>query len=188
MTPPTAVEADAHRDAVAVWPSIAAWGGGLILVALGAGALTAADGGPALATTAILLLVAGAAVIAWGTVTLIRARVVVPKAGIAGAMASAALAIAAFAQDPVRMGILAVAPAVALLVVTAVACALRLRGPAGGGPYAGSGGPRRLRVAEIIVGAILASALVTPALASVEAGHLAPPGENVVTPDIGHQH
>ena len=42
------------------WPAIAAWGGGLIQLALGAGAITAVGGGPAIRVAGIVLIVIGA--------------------------------------------------------------------------------------------------------------------------------
>jgi len=176
----------AERSAAAAWPSIAAWSGGLILLALGAGALTAGEGGPAIRAMGIALAAAGAAAIGWGVATLILGRTVVPRIGVAGAMASAGIVVTAFALDPVRMGILAVAPAVAMLLVAGIGCALELRARRSR-PHR-SGGAGRARLAEIIIGAVLAAAVVTPALSAVEAGYLAPAGGDVVVPDIGHHH
>ncbi|MGF6822195.1 hypothetical protein M2317_001099 [Microbacterium sp. ZKA21] len=180
-----ALPAPSSRSAAA-WPSIAAWSGGLILLALGAGALTAAEGGPAIRSMGAALVAAGAAAIGWGAASLILRRTLAPRSGIAGAMASAAIAVAAFVLDPARMGILAIAPAVAMLLVVGVACALELRAVRS---RSGRGGnAERGRLAEIIVGAVLAAAIVTPALSAVEAGYLAPAGGTVVIPDTGHHH
>ncbi|WP_460796521.1 hypothetical protein [Microbacterium sp. GXF0217] len=178
--------ARAERSTAAAWPSIAAWSGGLILLALGAGALTAPEGAPGIRAMGGALLAAGTAAIGWGAATLILGRTIAPRIGIAGAMASAAIAVAAFALDPTRMGILAVAPAVAMLLVTGVACALELRALRAPSPLRRSSG--RARVAEIVIGAVIAAAIVTPALSSVESGYLAPAGGDVVIPDIGHHH
>ncbi|MFB7250023.1 hypothetical protein [Microbacterium sp. NPDC056234] len=182
----TALAAPARRATVAVWPSIAAWSGGLILLALGAGALTAAQGAPAIRLMGVALVAAGAVAIGWGAATLILGRTLAPRIGVVGAMASAAIAVAAFALDPSRMGILAVAPAVALLLVVGVACALELRALRSRPRQDGT--PGRARLAEIIIGAVLAAAVVTPALSAVEAGYLAPAGGDVVIPDTGHHH
>ena len=170
----------------AAWPSIAAWSGGLILLALGAGALTAADAAPGIRAMGVLLAAAGTAAIGWGAATLIIGRPIAPRTGVAGAMAGAGIAVAAFALDPTRMGILAVAPAVAMLLVTGVACALELRALRAPSPLRRSSG--RARIAEIVIGAVIAAAIVTPALSSVESGFLAPSGGGVVIPDTGHHH
>lgn len=186
QTTTTALPVRAERATVAAWPSIAAWSGGLILLALGAGALTAAEGGATIRSIGVALAAAGAVAIGWGTANLILGRALAPRIGVAGAMASAAIAVAAFALDPGRMGILAVAPAVGLLLLAGIACALELRAPRSGARHGGN--PRRARLAEIIIGAVLAAAVVTPALSAVEAGYLAPAGGDVVIPDVGHQH
>lgn len=172
----------------AVWPSIAAWSGGLIQLALGAGAVTTAGGGVALHAAGVVLLALGGAAIAWGTAALLRGRAVVPRLGMIGALGGAFAAVAGFVLDPARMSILAVAPAVALLVVASLGCAVGLR--AERAPSRRDARmPGRPRIVELIVGAVLAAAVVTPALAATEAGFLAPvDGGTVVVPDTGHHH
>ena len=54
------------RAATPSWAAIAAWGGGLIQLALGAGAITGVGGGLALQAVGILLTVLGAAALGWG--------------------------------------------------------------------------------------------------------------------------
>src|SRR4051794_25917789 len=69
------------------WPAVAALGGGLVQLALGAGAITAAEGGLAIRVVGILLALIGAAAIGWGAATLARGRLVVPRVSIAGSLA-----------------------------------------------------------------------------------------------------
>ncbi|WP_243229593.1 hypothetical protein [Microbacterium sp. CIAB417] len=182
----TATAAPRQGVAVASWPSIAAWGGGLILLALGAGASTAAEIAPPVRGVAMALVGAGAAFIGWGTAALVVGRIVAPRVGLGAAAAAAALAILAFVLDPVRMGILAVAPAIALLAVVGIACGRERRAPRGRSSKGAA--PGRVRMAELAIAAVLAAAIVTPALAAVEAGNLAPAGGDVVIPDTGHHH
>jgi hypothetical protein len=109
------------------WPAVAAWGGGLVQLALGAGAITAAEGGPAIRVAGMLLVVIGAVAIGWGAATLARGRIVVPRLGIGGSLAGIPIAVATMSLDPTRVSVFAVAAASALLVAVALGCALALR-------------------------------------------------------------
>lgn len=155
----------ALRGAVPSWAAVAAWGAGLIELALGAGALTG-DGAARGAGTALVAL--GVAGLVWGAATLVRGRIVVPRTGAAGTLAGFGVGIAALAADPARMSVLAVAASSALLVAVALACVTRLRGRDGGTDASSP----RLRV--LVVAAIVVAGVVTPALGATEAGVLAP--------------
>ena len=109
------------------WPAIAAWGGGLIQLALGAGAITSDGASPAIRVAGILLVVIGAGAIGWGAATLARGRIVVPRLSIAGSLAGILAAAGAMALDPTRVSVFAVAAAIALLIAVALGCALELR-------------------------------------------------------------
>jgi hypothetical protein len=155
------------------WAAIAAWGGGLIQLALGAGAITGAGEGLAVRAAGILLAAIGAAAIGWGAVTLARGRVAVPRLGIAGSLAGIVAAATAMALDPTRTSVFAVAATTALLVVVALGCARALRAVPGRTTDAGH--PRLL---GLVVAAVVVAAVVTPALAATEAGqHAVPHGE-----------
>ena len=152
------------RGAAVSWAAVAAWGAGLIELALGAGALS--QGGAARGA-GILLLALGAAGLVWGAATLARGRIVVPRAGVAGAFAGIAANTIAFAADPVRTSILATAAAMALLVTIALACASVVRARSRGTDAAPP------RIWAILVAATVVAALVTPALGATEAGRSA---------------
>ena len=165
-----------------MWPAVVAWGGGLVQLALGAGAITAAEGGPAIRVAGILLAVLGTAAIGWGAATLARGRTVVPRLSIAGSLAGILAAAAAMALDPVRVSVFAVAVAIALLVAVAFGCARTLRRNRLDVRAADAG---RGRLIGLLVAAVLVAGIVTPALAATEAGHHAVPhGE--MTDHSGH--
>ncbi|WP_139230938.1 hypothetical protein [Microbacterium sp. cf046] len=178
MTAPRATEVGAQGGIAAApsWPALAAWGAGLVQLALGAGAITG-DGGPAIRMAGILLLVVGAAAIGWGAVALARGRIVVPRAGVAGSLAVILISVAAMALDPTRVSVFAVAASLVLSIATALGCALALRAAARASRTKDAGARR---VVGLVVGAFLVAALVTPALAATEAGqHAVPHGEMV---------
>ncbi len=76
------------------WPAIAAWGGGLVQLALGAGAITTEGASPAIRVAGIVLVVIGAGALGWGAATLARGRIVVPRLSIAGSLAGIFAAVA----------------------------------------------------------------------------------------------
>ncbi|MFE7846131.1 hypothetical protein ACFUTX_13170 [Microbacterium sp. NPDC057407] len=169
--------AGAFHGAGASWAAVAAWGAGLIELAVGAGALT--QGGAARGA-GIALVALGAGGLAWGAVTLARGRIVVPRTAVAGALAGTAAVVAALAADPVRTSVLAAASAAALLLTIAFACAARVRAASRGRTDAAPP-----RVWAILVAATLVAGVVTPALGATEAGRNAVPhGEHFVDP--GH--
>ena len=161
------------------WPAIAAWGGGLIQLALGAGAITTEGASPAIRVAGILLVVIGAGAIGWGAATLAQGRIVVPRLSIAGSLAGILAAAGAMALDPTRVSVFAVAAASALLIAVALGSALELRR---------EGQPRSKRhLVGLIVGAVLVAGIVTPALAATEAGqHAVPHGEHLEMVEPGH--
>lgn len=145
--------------------AVAAWGAGLLQIALGAGMLTS-DGA---ARGAGLALVAfGAGALAWGASTLARGRPVVPRLGIGGALAGMGAAAVTLAIDPVRISAVAVAAASALLVVAALACAVRLRAR----EKTTDAAP--LRLSALFAAAVVVAAIASPALATTEAARHAP--------------
>jgi hypothetical protein len=162
---------------VSSWPAFAAWGGGLIQLALGAGAITGVGRDPAIRAAGIFLIVIGAVAIGWGAATLARGRIVVPRLSIAGSLAGILTTAATMALDPTRVSVFAVAAASALLVVVALGCALALR--------RASHPPRlpdaaRPRLIGLLVAALLVAGVVTPALAATNAGqHAVPHGEMI---------
>ncbi len=174
----------AHRMRAAVrggllsGAAVAAWGAGLIELALGAGAVT--QGGAARGA-GVVLVALGAGALAWGAVSLVRGRLVVPRTGVAASLAGIAAGAAVLAADPVRTSIAAVAAVAVLLLATALACAMRLRARDG---RADAAPPR---VWAIVAASVVVAALVTPALAATDAGRSAVPhGEHGITDPAHH--
>ena len=160
------------------WPAIAAWGSGLVQLALGAGAITAEGGGPAIRMAGILLVVIGAAAIGWGAVTLARGRTVVPRLSIGGSLAGILVATTAMVLDPVRVSVFAVAASIVLSIAVSLGCALTMRQTRHARSTKPDAGPRRL--IALVVAAVLVAGVATPALAATEAGqHAVPHGEMV---------
>lgn len=164
------------RGAVVGWAAVAAWGAGLIELAIGAGALP--QGGVSRGA-GVILLALGAGGLVWGAAALARGRIVVPRAGVVGALAGLAAVTTALVADPVRTSVIATAAALALLVTIALACAATLRQrktPDAAPP----------RIWAILVAAILVAALVTPALGATEAGRNATGHSGHLFVDPGH--
>ncbi len=161
------------------WAAIAAWGGGLVQLALGAGAVTATDGSPAIRVAGFVLIVMGAAAIGWGAATLARGRIVVPRLVVGGSLAGILSAVATMtarssADQRVRRG---------GGIRSADRRGARQRARAAPGRSPGSGtatDAARPRLVGLVVGAVLVAGVVTPALAATEAGqHAVPHGEMV---------
>lgn len=163
------------------WPALTAWGAGLIQLALGAGALTGAQGGVVLHSAGIALVGFGAAGFAWGGATLARGRLVVPRAGVVGVLAGIVALAAALGAGPARISPLAVAVASALLLATGLACARAVRLHRSGRVDAA---PPRMLV--LLASAVLVAAVVTPALAATESGQLLGDGRSPVV--LEHHH
>lgn len=185
LTAPHTTTTAAHgaRAGVSPWPAIAAWGAGLIQLALGAGTITGVAEGPAIRVAGILLIVLGATTIGWGAATLARGRLLVPRLSIAGSLAGVLAAVSALMLDPVRVSVFAVAAASALLLAVALGAAWeRRRASRTNGGATTDAAPSR--ILPLVVGAFLVAALVTPALAATEAGrHAVPHGQHLTEPD-----
>lgn len=169
----TPQEVRVTRAATPAWAAVAAWGAGLMEFALGAGAMTDGAGRGA----GVILIVLGAASLVWGTMTLVRGRLVVPRTGVAGALTGIGVVVAAFSLDPARTSIAAVGAAVVLLIAVGVAAARQMRRPAD------AAAPR---IAVLMIAAIVVAGLVTPALGATEAGRLAPDHGSHGVVDPGH--
>lgn len=184
MTPaaPVAERSELSGASSPSWHAPAAWGAGLIEIALGAGTIIATSGGAATRAVGFLLLTFGVAALVWGALSLHRGRLIAPRLVVAGALAGVLLSAVALALDPVRISVFAVAAASVLLVAVALAAVAALRRRRTGRADAGSP-----RIVELIVAAVIVAALVTPALSATEAGQLAPDhGEHGVMVDPGH--
>lgn len=188
---------DASQSA---WPAVAAWGAALILLALGAGAITAADGsGPSDASAVgasaaaasaagswavgLPLIALGAAGLVWGGLTLARGRLVAPRAAVAGTLVGLVAGGAALGVDPVRTSVAAFGAVTVLLVAVALGCGRALRSTERGPDAA----PRR-RLAGLLVAAVVVAGIVTPALGATEAGRSAGHSGHGIVLEGGHSH
>ncbi|CAN7406470.1 hypothetical protein LJR045_002546 [Microbacterium sp. LjRoot45] len=152
------------------WPPLAAWGAGLIQLALGAGILTGTDAAPRAA--GILLVVVGAASLGWGALRM--AGRTFDRTGLGVALIGVIATGTALLADPARTSVAAVAVAIALDAVIGVTIgrSRRPRTRRAPSPHAVVAGVPP--VIGFVLGAVAVAGLVTPALASTEAGRLAP--------------
>lgn len=148
------------------WPSVSAWGAGLITAALGAGAIIRPDSGAVASGLGIGLVVLGLACLAWGAATLSTGRLVVPRITLAGALVALALTAGLMFAAPAHTSILGVTAACALLVVVGATAAVHLRRV--------SRGPNPTRTAQpmsvvgLLVAAAVIAVVVTPALGATQ--------------------
>ncbi|APF34057.1 hypothetical protein CBF90_09240 [Microbacterium sp. AISO3] len=158
------------------WPTLAAWGAGLLQLGVGAGMITqgtgAADRGVGVVAVAV-----GAAALGWGVAALTRGRLVAPRVAMAIAVAGTIASGLALAADPMRISVHAVGVTVLLHVAYGVAAAAVVRrartAPAGSSPAEARSTPRT-SVIGLVAGCVIVAGLVTPALGATEAGRNAP--------------
>jgi hypothetical protein len=172
------------------WPMLSAIGGGLVLLAIAAGA-----GG----VTGGALAAAGVMGLGWGALSLRAGRSVVPAAalGVSAALlaGSGALIGTGFAEaTDVAVGPLLAASAFIAVVGGHSAFLVRRRGRAARPAPDAPGGTvdGRASLGGLVVGALLVAGLATPALAATEAGRLAVPhgdhDSRVTDTDDSHGH
>lgn len=175
---------------------LAALGAGLVLTAVGAGALTdaggAVDGAGGTrvggAVTGAVLAGCGLAALGWAAFALRAGRVPASRATLAASLAVLAVSGALLATgwaSSFRVAVLPLLAADVLVVVVALGSASELRRGRGRRRSPGAAADRTPLVG-LAVGATLVAALASPALAGTAAGDLAVPhGELHGT---GHQH
>ncbi|MCT9821343.1 hypothetical protein N3K63_13740 [Microbacterium sp. W1N] len=151
----------------ASWPTLTAWGTGLVQLALGAGVITG-DLGVGPRAAGVLLLTTGALTVVAGVAWLARG-LRGPRLALGVAVAGIAAMALALIADPAGVSVLAVAVGIALSVILAVTAVGLHRRRGGAQPEV-----RRPGVSGLLVAAVLVAGGVTPALASTEAGRLAP--------------
>lgn len=137
------------------WPALFAWGSGLVHIALAASISAGTGGSTAIVVMAVLLLL-GAAELAWGVASLRAGHPVMSRTRLAGALAGVILAAAAIA---VGCSPFAVAASV-VLTVAAVRFSSRSKTPDRSRPWTATAG--------VASGAVLVAALLTPALSSTD--------------------
>jgi hypothetical protein len=176
-------EPGSPRALTGSWPALAAWGAGLVQLAIGAGMVTGADAAPR-GMGAVLVLI-GAAALGWGVPSLARSRVVAPRCAMVLALGGVGTAAGALVADPARVSVVAAGAALTFWVSLGVFAA---RGVRGGDRAAEPARPAGL--VGILLGAVVVAGVVTPALGATEAGRLAPDhsGHRLVLPGGGHGH
>lgn len=148
------------------WPSVSAWGAGLIIAALGAGAIVHADSGVAASGLGIGMVVLGLASLAWGAAALSTGRIVVPRATLAGALVALVATAALMFVAPAHTSIIGVAAASVLLVVVGATVAVHLRRRRRAGSPERTAQP--ISVVGLLVAAAVIAVLVTPALGATQ--------------------
>ena len=173
------------------WPSLAAWGAGLVVLGLSGGMVTR---GVDVASRSVGLALAavGAVALVWGIAALARGRLVAPRLAMAIALLGTLFAGVALFVDPVRVSVHAVAVAVAMWLALGVASAVLLRrrsrsSSAADASSRHTGPAPAAGVLGIVVGALAVAILVTPALSAAEAGsYVDDNGTPIVVPGHGH--
>lgn len=147
------------------WPSVSAWGAGLIVAALGAGAIVRSDSGAPATGLGIGLVILGLASLAWGAAALSTGRLVVPRMTLAGALIALLATTALVFIAPAHTSIIAAAAASVLLVVVGATVAVHLR------RRRSTSSPRTaqpMSVTGLLVAAAVIAVLVTPALGATQ--------------------
>lgn len=173
------------------WTTVTSWGGGLIQFAVGAGLITGTSTLAARGYGLVLVIAAGAGLL-WAALHL--AGRALPRWGVAFAVAGVILTGASLAVDTGRVSAMAVGAGAALWAVAGATVAASTRPPrrttaaqSQGRHMRGSG--RRNGVTGMLVAAVVVAGVVTPALASTEAGRLAPDhSTHTFVFDGGHGH
>lgn len=144
------------------WPAVAGWGAGLILAALGAGGVVGPAGTALSRGVGLLLFTLGVSSLAWGTASLTRTRILVPRLVVGGAILGMLLLTVLLALSPAHTSVVAAAAATALVLVVAGYAAVALR------RRPGRVGERAASVWGLILAAAVLSVVVTPALAATQ--------------------
>ena len=149
------------------WPSVSAWGAGLIVAALGAGAIVRPGSEAASVALGAGAVVLGLAALAWGGAVLATGRTLVPRAALGGSLAALVLTAALVFADPAHTSIMGAAAASVLLVVVGATAARHLRRT-----RRADGAPDRTAKPMSVIGLLVAAAViavvVTPALGATQ--------------------
>ena len=146
------------------WPSVSAWGAGLILAALGAGAIVGPSSGAASRGLGAGLVVLGVAALVWGGAVLALGRIIAARATLVGVLAGILLATALMFVLPSHTSVIAIAAAALLLVVVGAAVATHLRRRDDGAPRT----PQPMSVLGLLLAASIIAVVVTPALGATQ--------------------
>jgi hypothetical protein len=175
MTTMAAASTTQRVSRASSWVPVAAWGLGLVEIALGAAAIVGMQADALSRSLGAIAVVLGLGALAWGAASLALGRTPAPRAALAGVAAEVAVAVALLATAPGRAGVLAVVTATGLGV--AVACGI-------------IGGSRRPSKRTSLWGVVAAAALVTlvvvPALGVAQGAALLDVDGSVV-PVVTHE-
>lgn len=166
----------------ASWPSIAAWGAGLVQCALGAGAIVGDDSDVLVRAMGILVVSLGAASLVWGAIALGKARLVAARLVLTGVLAGLFAMFGLLALAPARTSVFAVAAGAFLLLVVGATCAITVRRR---GNQARDAGTARGVLGMFLAAAVVA-VVVTPALGAAQDARLLT--DDGVVPSISHDH
>ncbi|MBM3716861.1 MAG: hypothetical protein FJW64_14225 [Actinobacteria bacterium] len=166
------------------WPSAAAWGAGLIMAALGAGAIVGSDSGAAARGLGVGLVGLGLASLVWGAATLSAGRLTVPRIALTGALVSLVATAAVLFAMPARVSVLAVSAGISLIVVVGASAAVHLRRARRDGAASPAGKP--MSVIGLLVAAAVVAVVVTPALNATQGALLL--RDDGTVPVISHNH
>ena len=166
------------------WPSVSAWGAGLIVAALGAGAIVGPGSGAASRGLGAGLVVLGVAALVWGGAVLALGRLVMPRWALSGILLALLSTAALIFVLPAHTSVLAVAAAMLLLVAVGVAAAvdLRRRGRTADAPRTA----QPMSVVGLLVAAAVIAVVVTPALGATQNAVLL--RDDGTVPVITHDH
>ncbi|HEY9308880.1 MAG TPA: hypothetical protein VIP82_13850 [Microbacterium sp.] len=157
------------------WVPVAAWGLGLVDIALGAAALVGIQADGLSRALGVLAVVLGVAALAWGAASLALDRTPAPRAAVAGAAAAVAIAVALLATAPGRAGILAIMTATGLGVAVACGVVRGTRRPS-----------RRTSLWSLMAAAAVVTLVVVPALGACQGAALLD-ADGTVLPVVTHE-
>jgi hypothetical protein len=157
------------------WVPVAAWGLGLVDIALGAAALVGIQADGLSRALGVLAVVLGVAALAWGAASLALDRTPAPRAAVAGAAAAVAIAVALLATAPGRAGILAIMTAAGLGVAVACGVVRGTRRPS-----------RRTSLWSLMAAAAVVTLVVVPALGACQGAALLD-ADGTVLPVVTHE-
>jgi hypothetical protein len=146
------------------WPSVSAWGAGLILAALGAGAIVGPSSGAASRGLGAGLVVLGVGALVWGGAVLALGRLITPRATLGGVLAGILFSAALMFVLPSHTSVIAIAVAALLLIVVGAAVAAHLRRRPDPAPRTA----QPMSVLGLLLAASIIAVVVTPALGATQ--------------------
>ena len=145
------------------WPSVSAWGAGLILAALGAGAIVGPSSGAASRGLGAGLVVLGVGALVWGGAVLALGRLIAPRTTLGAVLAGIVLAAALMFVLPAHTSVIAIAAAALLLIVVGASVAGRVRRA-----DTASRTAQPMSVIGLLLAASIIAVVVTPALGATQ--------------------